>query len=320
MPFSRSPQQLSVFDLGSNSFQLLVAEKRPEGLLRVHRDTEFNNISEHRDADGSISPRGMELGLEAVARLIARAPAQAHSGQVVALATHAIRTATNGTQFLASVEKATGLKAKVITGEEAATLAFLGATSEFPQLKSRRFVVADIGGGSTELAWGTPGKVTRAICVHLGITALIQRLAQMPNTANIALDNLAIYVRRTVEAALTDVGEGPADVIVFASGVARVIGRLIVSYGLANPGTPIETRALRELIPLLLSASREDLLARGVPEERVNTVGPTAVVVEVIRDLFEHETFLVAQGGLREGAALRPDVVGLQPWPKPSRK
>jgi exopolyphosphatase / guanosine-5'-triphosphate,3'-diphosphate pyrophosphatase len=320
MPFSRSPQMLSVFDLGSNSFQLLVAEKRPDGLVRAHRDTQFNNISEHREPDGSISSRGMELGLEAVARLIERAPVQAHSGQVVALATHAIRSATNGPQFLAAVEKQTGLKAKIITGEEAAKLAFLGATSEFPHLKSRRFVVADIGGGSTELAWGTPGKVTRAVCIHLGITALIQRLAQMPNTANIALDNLAIYVRRTVEAALTDVGEGPADVIVFASGVARVIGRLIVSYGLANPGTPIETRALRELIPLLLSASREDLLARGVPEERVNTVGPTAVVVEVIRDLFEHETFLVAQGGLREGAALRPDIVGLQTWPKAPRK
>lgn len=307
---------LSVFDLGSNSFQLLVAEKRPDGLVRAHRDTQFNNISEHRDPDGSISPKGMQLGIEAVVQLIERAPVQAHAGQVVALATHAIRSATNGAEFLLAVEKQTGLKAKIVTGEEAAKLAFLGATSEFPQHKNRRFAIADIGGGSTELAWGTTGKVTRAVSIHLGITALIQRLAQMPNTANIALDNLAIFVRRTVEAALADVGEGPADVLVFASGVARVIGRLLVSYGLANPGTPIETRALRELIPLLLSASREDLLARGVPEERVNTVGPTAVVVEVIRDLFEHETFLVAQGGLREGAALRPDIVGLQPWPK----
>lgn len=316
MPFSRSPQLISVFDLGSNSFQLLVAEKRSDNLVRVHRDTEFNNISAHLEADGRISAAGMALGLDAVQRLMTRAPVQAHTGQVVALATHAIRTASNGAIFLAEVEKRTGLKAKIITGEEAATLAFLGATSEFPQLKNRRFVVADIGGGSTELAWGTSGKVTRAVSIHLGITALIQRLAQMPNTANIALDNLAIFVRRTVEAALVDVGEGPADVLVFASGVARVIGRLLVSYGLANPGSPVETRALRELIPLLLSASREDLLARGVPEERVNTVGPTAVVVEVIRDLFEHETFLVAQGGLRDGAASRPDMVGLQPWPR----
>lgn len=319
MPFTRAPQLISVFDLGSNSFQLLVAEKRSEGITRVHRDTEFNNISAHLEPDGNISKTGMDRGLEAVSRLIERAPTQAHNGQVLALATHAIRSASNGAVFLSNVEKRTGLKAKIITGEEAATLAFLGATGEFPQLKNRRFVVADIGGGSTELAWGTPGKVTRAVSIHLGITALIQRLAQMPNTANIALDNLAIYVRRTVEAALVDVGEGTADVLVFASGVARVIGRLLVSYGLANPGQPVETRALRELIPLLLSASREDLLARGVPEERVNTVGPTAVVVEVIRDLFEHETFLVAQGGLRDGAALRPDVVGLQAWPR-SRK
>lgn len=235
---------------------------------------------------------------------------------MVALATHAIRSATNGQTFLAYVEQHTGLKAKIISGQEAATLAFLGATSEFPHLKNRRFVVADIGGGSTELAWGPPSNVTRAISIHLGITALIQRLAQMPNTANIALDNLAIFVRRTVEAALVDVGHESADVLVFASGVARVIGRLLVSYGLANPGSPVDTRALRSLIPLLLSASREDLLARGVPEERVNTVGPTAVVVEVIRDIFDHETFLVGQGGLRDGAALRPEMVGLQPWPK----
>jgi exopolyphosphatase/guanosine-5'-triphosphate,3'-diphosphate pyrophosphatase len=316
MPFSRSPQLLSVFDLGSNSFQLLVVEKRADSLVRVHRDTEFNNISGHLQPDGSISSLGMTLGLEAVKRLLSKAPQKAHNGQVVALATHAIRSATNGAAFLAYVEQHTGLKAKIISGPEAATLAFLGATSEFPHLKNRRFVVADIGGGSTELAWGQPNKVTRAISIHLGITALIQRLAQMPNTANIALDNLAIYVRRTVEAALVDLGDETADVLVFASGVARVIGRLLVSYGLANPGSPVETRALRSLIPLLLSASREDLLGRGVPEERVATVGPTAVVVEVIRDIFDHQTFLVGQGGLRDGAALRPDMVGLQPWPK----
>lgn len=316
MPLTKPTSELiSVFDLGSNSFQLLVARKSGGSLLRVHHDTEFNNVASHVQPDGAIDQEGIQRALRAVVHLINRAPEEACKGHVLAIATYAIRTATNGVELLDIVERVTGLRTKVISGEEAATLAFVGATAEYPQLRDRRFLVVDIGGGSTEIAWGSPGAPTRSMCIHLGITSLVQRLAQMPNTANVALDLLAVFVRRTLETALGDVTRFPADYLVFASGVARVIGRLLVSYGLANPGAPVDARALRQLIPLLLSASSEDLLARGVPPERVNTVGPTAVVVEVIRDLFDHELFWVAQGGLREGAALMPDMIGLQPWP-----
>src|SRR5690606_18207664 len=152
--------------------------------------------------------------------------------------------------------------------------------------------------------------------IRLGITALVERLAQLPNTANIALDHLAVFIRRTLESALITAREQPPDVLVFASGVARVIGRLAVSYGFASPGQAIDTRALRELIPVLLAASPEALLERGVPKERLATVGPTAIVVEVVRDLFEMDRFLIAQGGLRDGAALSPQTVGVQRWPK----
>lgn len=317
MPLSRPASELiSVFDLGSNSFQLLVARKSAGALVRVHHDTEFNNVASHVKPDGAIDEEGIQEALRAVVHLINRAPEEACKGQVLAIATYAIRTATNGKELLDMVQRVTGLRTKVISGEEAATLAFVGATAEYPHLRDRRFLVVDIGGGSTEIAWGSPGAPTRSMCIHLGITSLVQRLAQMPNTANAALDLLAVFVRRTLETALGDVSRFPADYLVFASGVARVIGRLLVSYGLANPGAPIDARALRQLIPLLLSASSEDLLARGVPPERVNTVGPTAVVVEVIRDLFDHELFWVAQGGLREGAALMPDMIGFQAWPR----
>ena len=312
----RPPPLLSVFDLGSNSFQLLLAERRADGLVGVHRDTVFNNISSDVGKDGAISDAGMQRALIAVQKLISRAPSEAHRSRVVALATHAIREASNGKLLLEKVAATTGLKAKIISGEQAATLAFLGATAEFPSLKDKRFTVADIGGGSTEIAWGTPGTVQRAISVRLGITALVGRLAQMPNTANIALDHLAVFIRRTLESAVINAAEEPPQVLVFASGVARVIGRLAVSYGFANPGESIDTRALRELIPILLAASRSELLARGVPEERVVTVGPTAVAVEVVRELFEMDTFLIAQGGLRDGAAMSPDMIGVQNWPK----
>jgi exopolyphosphatase/guanosine-5'-triphosphate,3'-diphosphate pyrophosphatase len=317
MPFLKPTSELiSVFDLGSNSFQLLVARKTSGVLVGVHHDTEYNNVASHVQPDGAISAEGIQLALRAVAHLINRAPEEACKGEVLSMATYAIRTATNGRTLLDTVQRVTGLRTKIISGEEAATLAFVGATAEYPQLHDRRFLVVDIGGGSTELAWGSPGAPSRSLCIHLGITSLVQRLAQMPNTANAALDLLAVFVRRTLETALGDLTQYQADYLVFASGVARVLGRLLVSYGLANPGAPIDARALRELIPKLLSAQSGDLLARGVPPERVNTVGPTAVVLEVIRDLFDHELFWVAQGGLREGAALMPEMVGLQPWPR----
>ena len=129
-------------------------------------------------------------------------------------------------------------------------------------------------------------------------------------------------MRRTLEPTIAASKQPPPEVLVFASGVARVVHGLAVSYELIGPGMPITTRALRTLIPRLLEAPAEELQARGVPPARVRTAGPTAIVLDVVCELFEKEDFIVARGGIREGIALGVRSLPSQAWPgiaEPSR-
>lgn len=306
---------ISVLDLGSHSFQLICARATRSGQVeRLHKDLEFAQLASYVTAGGALSPEGFEVGIRGVVELLGRAPDFARKRPLITVATAAIREATNGKAFLTALEQRTSVAAQIITGEEEARLAYNGAAAEFEE-RPRRLAVVDIGGGSTELAWGQGRQLAYGTSVRLGILGLIERLAQMPNVANVALDHLASFVDRTLEPVIRGANQEPPEVLVFASGVARVIQALAVSYEVAIPGLPIGVRALRSLIPLLLEATPAELQARGVPAQRVRTVGPTAIVLDVVSELFQKEEFLVARGGLREGVVLSARAFQSQPWP-----
>src|SRR5690606_8246394 len=141
------------------------------------------------------------------------------------------------------------------------------------------------------------------------------RCPAFTNRGLAALDQMAGYVRRTIEPHVLERASTPPDMLVFASGVARVILSLVYSYGLLTKGTMVPSQILADLVPRLLAASSEDLLQRGVPIKRLASVGPTAVVLGVITDLFELDRFVVTRAGLREGIVLHAEHVGVQPWP-----
>ncbi len=309
---------VTVLDLGSNSFQLLQARRTDAGRIEpLFSAVEFVQLARFVNAQHEISADGFTQGVAAIKHLLQQAPASAVDGPVAAVATCAIRDANNGTAFLERVRAETGLQARVITGTQEATLAYAGATSEFAP-SEEAFAVVDLGGGSTQIAWGRGPKCERQVSIPLGVLALAERLAGLPNVGNTALDQMATFVRRTIEPAVVKHQPQMPTRLVFASGVARVILSLVYSYGLVSRGTVVPSLILADLVPRLMDASERELMERGVPEKRLHSVGPTAVVLGVITDLFELDRFTVARGGLREGIALTAEHVGLQPWPSAS--
>ncbi len=307
---------VTVFDLGSNSFQLLQARRTDAGRIEpLFSAVEFVQLARFVDAQHQITPDGFVQGVQAVKRLLAQAPASAVDGPVVAVATCAIRDASNGSEFLARVHAETGLKTTIVSTTQEASLTYTGAISEFAP-SDEAFAVVDLGGGSTQIAWGRGMLCERQVGIPLGVLALAERLAGLPNIGNAALDQMATFVRRTIEPAVIKHQPQHPGRLVFASGVARVILSLVYSYGLVSRGTVVPSHVLADLVPRLLDASERELMERGVPEKRLHSVGPTAVVLGVITDLFELERFTVARGGLREGIALTAEQVGMQAWPR----
>jgi exopolyphosphatase/guanosine-5'-triphosphate,3'-diphosphate pyrophosphatase len=162
---------VAAIDCGTNSIRLLVTD----GVSDLAREMTIVRLGEGVDRTGHLDPAALErtrVALVAYARRIEALGASA----VRMVATSATRDARNRADFIAMVRSVLGVEPEVVTGDEEARLSYAGATAgvevAYPAL------IADIGGGSTELVLGDgPGSdaVRAASSVDIGCVRLTER-------------------------------------------------------------------------------------------------------------------------------------------------
>jgi metal-dependent HD superfamily phosphatase/phosphodiesterase len=155
-------------DIGSNTTRLLVADCAGGRLNPVHQERAFTYLGWDRLADGAIAPEK----LREVARVVAaqaRTARRLGAFEIRAIATAAIRGAPNRDELVTAVRRECGLEVEILTGEEEARLAFVGAAGTFGRLPSGQLGVVDVGGGSCELVVGSaPDRVAWSASFPLG--------------------------------------------------------------------------------------------------------------------------------------------------------
>ncbi|MDY0110239.1 MAG: hypothetical protein RBT60_09920 [Candidatus Krumholzibacteria bacterium] len=161
-----SPHPLyAVIDVGSHSIKLSVARRDPAAGWQV----EFENVVVTGLGVGN--PRENGLDPAACERTVAALQIFAEKirafgvADYKTVATMVLRRARDAERFVASVREQTGLKLGIISGEDEARLAYLGAYLGLPEPPHGPVMAVDVGGSSTEIAWGT-GRVPDA-CVSL---------------------------------------------------------------------------------------------------------------------------------------------------------
>jgi exopolyphosphatase/guanosine-5'-triphosphate,3'-diphosphate pyrophosphatase len=144
-------------DIGSNTTRLLVAEldpDRPGALVEVAAHRAFVRLTAEERRRGVPEDK-----VRAIAEAVAEQALAARTHRIEALrvvATAALRDAPGRDALIDRLTEAAGVPVEVLSGEEEAHLAFAGATAALA-LNGGTVVVVDVGGGSTELAAGTPG-------------------------------------------------------------------------------------------------------------------------------------------------------------------
>ena len=127
---------------------------------------------------GELSDDSIRAAAEKVAHMATLAR-QLGASKIEAVATSAVRDATNGDAFLDLVREQTGLKVRVLSGEEEARLRFRSALAHF-DLGVGRAVVMDIGGGSLELALTADGLLERLVSLPFGALRLTEQFLEEP--------------------------------------------------------------------------------------------------------------------------------------------
>ena len=125
-----APQRIAVVDFGTNSTRLLVADVDATGRLReLERRTTVTRLGDGIDATGRLADDAVGRVLKALADYRDMIDAVGNVQQRIGVATSAVRDATNGDAFVATVAADFGIDVRTITGDEEARLTFLGATA-----------------------------------------------------------------------------------------------------------------------------------------------------------------------------------------------
>jgi exopolyphosphatase/guanosine-5'-triphosphate,3'-diphosphate pyrophosphatase len=158
-----------VVDIGSNSVRLVVYRGLTRAPLMLFNEKVMCALGKGVGKTGALDPDARALALATIRRfaLLCR-DMGAHTLQ--AIATSAVREATDGADFVADVRSACNLVVEVISGEEEARLAALGVSSAIPQANG---VVGDLGGGSLELVRLERGAIQDRMSMPLGPFSLL---------------------------------------------------------------------------------------------------------------------------------------------------
>ena len=142
--------RVAAIDIGTVTSRLFIADVNESGVMPLCRKSVITNLGEGVDASGRLSDEAIARTVEQIARYKEVVDEYAPVDSLVALATSASRDAENSDEFVGRLRDV-GVELSVIPGSREAELSFLGASNDF---RGEDILFADIGGGSTELAFG----------------------------------------------------------------------------------------------------------------------------------------------------------------------
>ena len=292
-------------DIGSNSVRLLVSETGPGGELRtLALDRQVTRLGESVFRNGIVSAEAMEFlcrQLQAHAAIY-----RTHDVRAIrAVATAAIRDASNRQEFLQRASQALGAEVEVISGQEEARLIHLGVQTRWPHPKGRLLVV-DVGGGSGEVMLSHNGRLEQAYSKPLGAVRLTEVfLKSDPPTAQ-ELHRMERFIDEKLSAPLARIGRGRFDRLVATSATAAAVVCAVNRVPRDRREEADRYRASRAQVRRLYEKVREMPLEKrrrltGIGPRRAEIVVAGAAVFHRVLELFEHHSMYYLNSGVRDG-------------------
>ena len=282
----------AAIDIGSNTTRVLVAEPIDGQLKKVMEQRAYTRISKAVDEDGAITPEKIEEVGELVATQV-RLARELGAREIRAVATAAVREATNGPEVAAAISEVAGVEVEILSGEEEGRLAFIGATKALGHPVDGPIGVVDIGGGSTEVILGTVSEGVDSVrSWHIGSGTLADELitSDPPSAAEIR------RVREYIDDFFDDVEIPRPEQAVAVGGSATSLRRLV--------GAVLEYETLERAIRVLSADPAVEVAKRfELDPRRVRILTTGVLLLEKVSELLG-QPLQIGKGGLREGIIL----------------
>lgn len=286
--------RVGVIDVGSNSVRLVVFDGAARSPAYFYNEKIMCALGAGLSQTGHLNPEGRKRALSAIRRFAALA-----SGMgilpLTAVATAAVREASDGKDFRDEILRETGIKLWIIDGKEEARLSAQGVLLGWPGSYG---LVCDIGGSSLELADLAEGRVGRRVTSALGPLKL--REIKGGRTA------IKAYVRETIERLHEEMGGVTSMRLFLVGGSWRAIARVDMERR-DYPLTVLHeyrmtSRKISKTAEYIRKSDLTELRHRcNISDSRMSLVPLATVVLKELMRTFKPKDVAVSSYGIREG-------------------
>jgi len=295
---------LAVFDIGSNSGRAIVVRLVAGQQLEILSDARAPlRLVTDVDREGRLGPAALERTVLALRDFLSIAVG-AGARRTIAVATAAVREATNRREFVAAAHRQTGLELRVLEGDEEARYAFWGAVHGLPIDDG---LLVDVGGGSTEITRFARRRAVQGWTLPLGALRMTGRFLASDPPRQTEVQRLISFTRDRLSEA--DVPQlKPGERLVGTGGTIRNLAKA----HRARRSSPIPrlhgyTMSRRDVADMTarLSTRPEARRAamRGLTADRSDSIVGGAMVTQTIMDMVAAQDVVTSAQGLREGLA-----------------
>jgi exopolyphosphatase/guanosine-5'-triphosphate,3'-diphosphate pyrophosphatase len=310
----------AALDLGTNNCRLLIARPYENGFRVLDGFTKIVRLGEGLSTTGRLSDAAMDRTIDALRQC--RNKLREHEpARMRLIATEACRSASNGPEFLARVERELGLVLEVVDRQTEASLAVTGCADLIEEGTSGALMF-DIGGGSSELAWldfrgGRPkrqGRMASSIrswqSLPVGVVSIAEKFGGIDVTRE-TFEAMVAYVAshlrqfRGREKLKQMIASHPVHLIGTSGTVTTLAG---LHLGLERyerqkvDGLWMTTRHIDDTMTALLGMPYDRRVAHScIGRDRADLVLPGCAIFEAIRREWPTDRVRVADRGLREG-------------------
>ncbi|RMF11276.1 MAG: Ppx/GppA family phosphatase [Alphaproteobacteria bacterium] len=299
-----SDHRIAVIDIGSNSVRLVVFEGAGRFPRVFFNEKVLCGLGRSMSKTGLLNPEGTVLALQTLGRFAILLD-DMRVRHVEAVATAAVRNASNGEAFIDQVERSCGFRVRVLSGEDEARLAGLGVLAGIPDAEG---IAGDLGGGSLELVHLRDGAVRETVTLPLGPLLMLE---------DFQADRKAVIARIDEVLAGVDWLDKGRGLPFYAVGGAW---RALAKISIAQSGYPlhilhhytINRRDLDSLCDVVSVMSAPSLnRIPNIPQRRVESLPLAATIMRRVVRATGSDGLVVSALGLREGLVFEamPDDV-----------
>ena len=299
--------RIAVIDLGTNTFNLLIVEVNPDKTYQLIFQTKISvKLGEGGINKGFIAPIPFNRGIDAL-KTHKQTIEKYNVEKVYAIATSAIRGASNGFEFVAKAKEQSDIDIQVISGDQEAETIYYGVRDAV-KMNDNASLIIDIGGGSTEFIIANKNQIFWKQSFLLGVARLLEMFNPSDPITDLEKHTLIDYLKTELQPLFNAIKKYPITELIGSSGsfdsIAEMVAHRFYTPHIFDGKTEFsfnldDCAAVHETI--LKSTNAQRLQMKGLVAMRVDMIVISSILVHFILKSFSISQMRLSTYSLKEG-------------------